>query len=119
MITATHSLEEKCDTAASRYYRRLTPYCEPYATKPHVCWGPLDMMHIKSRRNRRLRYEPENNIIGCRAIHTYYTDNPREWELFVKSRYPQKWAFVEEHQNETVRANDAFYEDWIKFFREN
>jgi hypothetical protein len=106
-------LEERCDRAASRFYRK--DYCEAAGLLPHWCSGVLDDAHIVTRGNRRLRYERNNRLTLCRAAHQFYTARPYAWEQFVKTYFPDKWAFVELHKNELQTA-PLDYQGWLDYF---
>lgn len=114
---ANSALEEKCDKRASWHYKKQTSHCEALGRTSTSCWGTLEWCHIVSRRNRRLRYEPYNNIVMCHGHHAWFTDRPYEWERFVRNNFPNKWREVEEHKNEYQRVNESFYLEWIEKFR--
>lgn len=107
-------LKKKCDLLASAYYRRETPYCE-LAGKDHVrCGGVTQWMHIISRSNLRLRYEPYNKLIGCQAHHVFYTYNPVQWVRFLEAHFPDRLALAEAHQHEVMKPFP--YQEWIETF---
>jgi hypothetical protein len=109
-------LENRCDTLASRYYKRKTPHCEAYGKSSIRCGGRLEWAHIISRRNRRLRYEPYNHVILCHYHHDYWTRNPFEWVRWVQVTFPNRWRLVRAHRNEWF---DGDYQRWIDWFSSN
>lgn len=87
----------KADTAASLFYRARTPFCEAMGKDTKVCKGGLQWCHIKSRGNKRLRYEDYNNLVMCSGHHVYYTKRPSAWEIMVATEYPDRWNSCMEH----------------------
>ena len=115
-IMSKKTLRNKADMLASRYYRAETPYCELSGKDTVRCGGVLQWMHIISRSNLRLRYEPFNKLIGCAGHHIYYTHNPLDWVRFLEQHYPERLALVERHRHE-IRKID--YSAWIDRFNKN
>lgn len=98
------TLMRKADKLFSLKTRALG-YCE-LAGKDHVsCGGVLQTMHIITRGNRRLRFDPMNVLCGCQGHHVFYTFNPKRFDLFVAANFPEKWAYVVEHENEKVKID--------------
>ncbi len=107
------ALKKKCDILASQYYRRETPYCE-LAGKDHIsCSEQLQWMHIISRSNLRLRYEPYNKLVGCSGHHIFYTMNPVDWVRFLEAHFPERLAESELHRGEFMKPD---YLAWIEKF---
>ena len=48
------------------------------------CWGPLQCMHLVSRRYRSVRWSMVNGIAGCAGHHSYLTARPDEHYDFCK-----------------------------------
>lgn len=111
---AKGALKKKCDVLASAYYRRETPYCELAGKDMIRCGGQLQWMHIFSRNNLRLRYEPFNKLIGCAGHHAWYTHNPIEWVRFLERWFPDRLAEAEAKRNEYMKVD---YDSWIQRFK--
>src|SRR3990172_8834600 len=48
------------------------------------CWGPLQCMHLVSRRYRSVRWLDKNAVAGCAGHHSYLTPRPDEHYDFCK-----------------------------------
>lgn len=108
------SIQKRCDTLASAYYRRLTPYCQAAGKVNMKCGGPIQWCHILGRGNLRIRYEPYNHLILCAGAHVWFTHHPQEWFEFVQEHYPDKWALAQAHKDEVLKPFP--YVDWIEIF---
>lgn len=114
MKSSRSQLKKKCDILASKYYRAETPYCE-LAGKDHVtCSQQLQWMHLITRSNLRLRYEPYNKLVGCGGHHMFYTMNPVDWVRFLERWFPDRLAEAEAHKNEIGKPD---YEALIEQFK--
>ena len=109
------SLKKKADTLASRFYRAETPFCELAGKDSIHCGGNLQWMHIFSRSNLRLRYEPYNKLVGCQGHHVWYTHNPVEWVRFLETHFPERLSEAELHRNELAKLD---YNEVISRFKD-
>ena len=110
------------DTAASKYYRAKTPYCEA-AGKDHQykkggfpCTYQLQWCHVYRRGYQGIRYEEYNHLIMCSAHHAYFTHYPEEWALFMQTNYPSRWKMASDNRNSYCNATTDHYKKWLAKF---
>lgn len=77
--------------------------------------GNAHLSHIIPKaRGNRLRWEPKNLLIKCFRCHNWWHNNPTESEKWFKKKFPQRWAYLQEHQHDTVKWTVEDYKTKIE-----
>ena len=109
------TLKHKADKLFSLVVRGIG-VCEAAGLDKIKCGGVLQCCHIITRGRLNIRYEFRNAICCCQGHHVFYTYHPIKWEQFVEKNFPDKYAFVKAHENETNPSVD--YEGIMRFLEE-
>lgn len=75
-------------------------------------------MHGVTRGCTAIRYEPMNAWCGCAGHHVWFTNNEHAWEEVMEKHFPDKWAFIEKHKNDTVKKTEDLYKEVIERYKE-
>lgn len=79
---------------------RKVGYCQLAGKDKIRCGGGLQCMHVITRGNKGIRWDPANAICGCAGHHVYYTHNPEAWRDFMSTNFPEEWEYVNSVRNE-------------------
>jgi hypothetical protein len=80
-IVKPASATAKADALFSKKVR-ASGFC--FAKARYPCMGPLQCAHIIGRRYHATRWDLENAVPLCLGHHTYFTDHPNEWKIFIR-----------------------------------
>lgn len=64
--------------------------CERCHADHHENRRTLHLSHFWSRRNKSVRFDPENVAALCFSCHNYFTENPADHHVFFLKRLGQK-----------------------------
>ena len=105
------TLKRKADNLFSKYLRAKIPYCQAEGKTICKCGGPLQLCHIITRGNLRLRYDENNCLVMCAGCHRFFTSRPFEFTEFVLTYYLEKFTYVMNHKEEKVqmKLQDYYY----------
>ena len=106
-------LRTKADKLISLYVRKLG-YCQIKGKDTVHCSTVLQDMHIVTRGTTPLRYDLTNHLCGCSGHHWYYTNNPKKWQALMEAYFPKRWAYIEAHENDTVKKTELLYREVIE-----
>lgn len=90
------AIKRECDQLFSASVRALG-YCELAGEADITCSGRLEAAHVVSRAIMGLRYDRNNILCLCSFHHRHYTQNPLAWAEVISRRFPEKYAYVQEH----------------------
>lgn len=83
---------KRSDKLFSKFIRDRDGGCVAVGDAGVTCAGYLQCAHIISRSYKSIRVDPDNAVALCAAHHTFWTHRPLEWEAWVESRFPGRWA---------------------------
>ena len=109
------TLKNKADKMFSNYIRSVG-VCQIAYKDKIKCTNTLQCMHIIGRANHNLRWDTWNALCGCSGHHMYYTSHPWEWTELIKTYWPDRYKYLNEHRNEVW---DKDIEAVIKKVRSN
>lgn len=92
-------LKKKADRLFSLKVREAGA-CELMGLDGIKCGGSLQCAHIDTRGKHAIRWNIMNALCLCQGHHVYYTFNPKKWDIVVERFFPDKYKFVEKHQND-------------------
>lgn len=97
-------LKRKADSLFSLKVRSIG-YCQAEGKMKGKCGGSLQCCHIQGRANYRLRWDEHNVLSMCAGHHRLSHTYPLDFVEMVMTYYPEKWAYVMKHKNETVKTD--------------
>lgn len=109
------TLKRKLDKLFSLWVRRIG-YCQLAGLDGIKCSPQLQCMHIETRGNLTLRFDPMNAICGCSGHHVFYTYHERRFKEIIKKHFRTQWNWVEKHQNERTNYTIEDYQRMIEKF---
>lgn len=83
---------KRADKLFSQHIRARDGRCMAEGEAGVSCAGNLQCAHIISRSYKSIRVDPDNALTLCAAHHVYWTHHPLEWESWIESLYPGRWA---------------------------
>lgn len=79
----------------------------------------IECAHIKGRRNKRVRQDPDNALCLCTSCHMYYSGEPLEFTAFVEQKLGAgRLEILIEKARECIKYNKLFVKDCAKHYRE-
>ena len=102
--TARRNYSAQADVLFSKLVR-AKGYCELAGTDTVRCNGPLQCMHIFSRRYRNTRWDFLNAFCGCAAHHTYYTHRPIEWDDYLRLHRSHTYSMLRAKALSTAKVD--------------
>lgn len=97
--TTKGALMRKADKIFSEKIRSKG-YCELNGLDKIQCGGVLQTMHIISRSNKNLRWDPINALCGCAGHHSYYTYNPFEFYELIRAEFSDRYEYLQRYRNQ-------------------
>lgn len=81
--------------------------------------GSLQCAHIYGRRAKSIRQDPLNAFAFCFGCHQHFTENPLDFELFVKRKLGEgALNILNEKRQGLVKYNKLFIKDCAAHYRE-
>jgi 5-methylcytosine-specific restriction endonuclease McrA len=78
---------------------------------------PLECAHIVGRANIALRWDANNAIPLCRDCHRWAHDKPKLFKAWFKEKFPDRYAWIMLHKDDTLQLRWYDYEDLIKMLK--
>lgn len=97
-------LKRKADSLFSLKVRSIG-YCQAEGKMKGKCGGQLQACHIQGRANYRLRWDQNNLLCMCAGHHRLSHTYPLDFIEMVMVHFPEKWAYVMKHKNETRKTD--------------
>ena len=97
-LTERKRIERKLDKAWSIAIRERDDHTCLWCGKPGT-----QACHVIPRRHRILRWNLDNGWTGCYACHNKWHSSPLEGNAWFEEKYPEKWLYVFELKNITIK----------------
>lgn len=80
------------DSLFSELVRARARYeCQAWGYDGVRCSSQMQCAHIKSRRYKAIRWDPDNALCLCAAHHMHYHANPDQFARLVEDLFPGRW----------------------------
>ena len=112
------TLRNKADSLFSKHIRSLG-LCKLRGRDKIRCSQVLQCMHIITRGNTTLRYNPLNAVCGCSGHHVYYTNHPDEWVMLVQREWPDAWKILQAERTVKTKKTEDLYREVIERYKDN
>jgi hypothetical protein len=115
-------LMKKCyDLWALVVKKRAGNVCEIGKFYGYICSGGfLNAHHIESKRNKALRFAPEDGLSTCPGHHKFYNDSCHKSFLviyeYMRYERPNDINYLLTHQKDKVELTKEYLEDKIREF---
>lgn len=81
--------------------------------------GSLQCCHIYGRRAKSVRQDPLNAFAFCFSCHLYFTENPLDFDVFVKDKLGEAvLQILNEKRQGLVKYNKLFVKDCAAHYRD-
>lgn len=98
---------KKADVLFSQYIRKRDGKCMRCGKDT-----TLQCAHYFGRRNRRLRYDPQNSITLCYSCHIFWAHKePHEFVEWFREKFPKNYEYLLKVRNEVEKID---YEEVIE-----
>lgn len=78
-------------------YIRSRGVCQAAGLDQVRCNGMLQCAHIEGRGFHALRWDEMNALALCGGHHSYYTNRPFFWTMFIAEHFPEQHEYVTAH----------------------
>lgn len=109
--STTKATKAKCVALSAKITTHSGQCCTCTNTKKTA--GIIYSSHIVSRGHERTVARLDNQVPQCPECATYFTDNPKEWHLFVDEKFHGRRLMLEA----VARSQPGVGMDWEEIYR--